>query len=150
MILFTRLFNKLPFAGTILVPLLFFACKTHPPAPTVDEVMPAAYQKLTNPFIQDAAAIAAGEKIFMANCVSCHGIHADGNGPAAMALPVKPANFLDQSVLPKHTNAYLFWRISEGKPGTAMPKWKGAMDEKERWQVVSYLRKLESDHQNHK
>jgi mono/diheme cytochrome c family protein len=41
-------------------------------------------------------------------------------------------------------DAYLFWRVSEGGVmapfNSAMPAWKGALSETQRWQVVNYLR----------
>jgi mono/diheme cytochrome c family protein len=38
---------------------------------------------------------------------------------------------------------YLFWRISEGKPGTSMVAWKGILTEEQIWQTVSFIRSLE-------
>jgi hypothetical protein len=32
--------------------------------------------------------------------------------------------------------------VSEGKPGTAMPSFRGSLAEDERWAVVTYLRAL--------
>jgi mono/diheme cytochrome c family protein len=45
-------------------------------------------------------------------------------------------------VLQQHSDAYLYYRVSTGKPGTAMPSFHGVLGETERWQVVSYLRSL--------
>jgi mono/diheme cytochrome c family protein len=49
-------------------------------------------------------------------------------------------------VIPEHSDAYLFYRVSEGKAGTAMPAFRGALDEQERWALVSYLRSLPAQH----
>ncbi len=45
-------------------------------------------------------------------------------------------------MVPRHSDAYLYYRISEGKPGTAMPSFHGALAEPERWALVAYLRSL--------
>jgi mono/diheme cytochrome c family protein len=45
-------------------------------------------------------------------------------------------------VLAQHSDAYLYYRVSTGKAGTAMPSFHGVLDETERWQVIAYLRSL--------
>jgi mono/diheme cytochrome c family protein len=45
-------------------------------------------------------------------------------------------------VLERHSDAYLFFRLRTGKPGTAMPSFHGVLDETAVWQVISYLRTL--------
>jgi mono/diheme cytochrome c family protein len=47
-------------------------------------------------------------------------------------------------VLAEHSDAYLSYRVSTGKAGTAMPSFHGGLDETERWQVIAYLRSLGS------
>jgi mono/diheme cytochrome c family protein len=37
---------------------------------------------------------------------------------------------------------YLFWRIHNGKTGTAMVAWKGILTDEQIWQVVSFIRTL--------
>jgi hypothetical protein len=39
---------------------------------------------------------------------------------------------------------YMFWRISEGSGSfnTAMPGWKGILDEPSRWDLINYVRAL--------
>jgi len=82
--------------------------------------------------------------LFQANCSSCHGLTGEGDGTAAAGLEPKPENLArNQSAL---SDAYLFWRISEGgliDPfNSLMPTWKGLMSDEKIWQVVSYLRTL--------
>ncbi len=83
-----------------------------------------------------------GVALFQSNCASCHGEHADGHGPAATGLTPPPADFRGTDVLARHSDAYLFYRVTEGKPGTAMPSFRGALAARERWAVVAYLRSL--------
>lgn len=100
--------------------------------------VPAPYAGKTNLYGADMAS--EGAKLFQTNCEMCHGPQGHGDGPAGQSLEPKPKNL---AVLQKSaSDAYLFWRISEGKPGTSMVAWKGILDENEIWQVISFLRTL--------
>ncbi|MBL8051194.1 MAG: c-type cytochrome [Anaerolineales bacterium] len=105
---------------------------------TVLPTVPASYADLTNPLSADAAS--AGEKIFQSNCATCHGSGGHGDGPAGAALNPPPK---DLSVLQVQvSDGYLFWRISEGSPGTAMVAWRGILSEEQIWQLTAYIRTL--------
>ena len=102
------------------------------------EPVPAQYAGKSNPLETDAAA--EGEKVFQTNCVMCHGPQGHGDGPASGSLDPKPKNL---AVLQENAaDDYLYWRISEGRPGTAMVAWKGILTEEQIWQVVSFIRTL--------
>lgn len=107
----------------------------------VREELPPEFAGKRNP-IAGTEAIAAGAALFHENCASCHGAEADGHGPAAKGLVPPPANFRSGSLLGQHSDAYLYWRITTGKPGTAMPSFHGVLGDTEKWQVVAYLRSL--------
>jgi mono/diheme cytochrome c family protein len=101
--------------------------------------VPAEYAGKTNPFGPEAAT--EGAKVFKSNCEMCHGPNGHGDGPAGQSLDPKPKNL---SVLQESaSDDYLFWRISEGKPGTSMVAWKGILTEEQVWQAVSFIRQLE-------
>jgi mono/diheme cytochrome c family protein len=102
------------------------------------ESVPAEYAGKTNPLGTEAAG--AGEKVFQSNCQMCHGSDGHGDGPAGGSLDPKPKNLavLQESA----ADDYLFWRISEGRPGTAMVAWKGILTEEQIWQVISFIRTL--------
>ena len=80
-----------------------------------------------------------GKKSVETNCGSCHGPAGKGDGPAAAALSPKPANWTSDK-LKKETDGELFWKISNGRG--PMPPWKH-LPEKERWQIVNYIRQLQ-------
>lgn len=105
------------------------------------EELPAEYAGKRNPLGGDAV-VAAGAELFRVNCASCHGDRADGHGPASVGLVPPPADFRGGTVLAQHSDAYLYYRLSLGKPGTAMPSFHGVLDETERWQVITYLRSV--------
>ena len=105
---------------------------------------PANYQDMSNPLAGNAEAIAAGQKIYEANCVTCHGPQGEGDGPASAALDPQPASLADKAMMQDLSDGYLFWRVSEGGAmppfNSAMLAWKGTLSEEEIWQVISYVR----------
>ena len=100
--------------------------------------VPADYAGLTNPLGADAAD--EGAQVFHTNCEVCHGLEGHGDGPAGQALDPKPRNLAELQTAAG--DDFLFWRISEGKPGTSMVAWKGILDEEQIWQAVSFIRTL--------
>jgi mono/diheme cytochrome c family protein len=100
--------------------------------------VPAEYAGKTNPFGPEAAD--EGAKIFKTNCETCHGPQGHGDGPAGQSLDPKPKDLAELQKIAG--DDYLFWRISEGKPGTSMVAWKGILSEEQIWQVVSFIRAL--------
>lgn len=100
--------------------------------------VPMEYAGRKNPLGPEAAA--AGAEVFKTNCEMCHGAQGHGDGPAGQSLEPRPRNLAE--LQPKAGDDFLFWRISEGKPGTSMVAWKGILTEEQIWQVVSFLRTL--------
>lgn len=101
--------------------------------------VPTEYAGLTNPFGEDAAA--QGAELYRVNCETCHGPQGHGDGPAGQSLSPKPGNLAQ--VQSRAGDDYLFWRIHDGKPGTAMVAWRGILTDEQIWQIVSFIRTLE-------
>ena len=102
------------------------------------EPVPAEYSGLTNPFGAEAAA--DGAKIFQSNCAPCHGPEGHGDGPAGQSLEPKPKNLGEIQQIA--SDGHLFWRISQGSPGTSMVAWKGILTEDQIWQVIAFIHTL--------
>ena len=100
---------------------------------------PASADAKVNPLKGDAAATAAGGKLYQANCAICHGAKGLGDGVAASGLAKPPANHSSVAVQ-KLSDGALFWMISEGN--TPMPSYKAVYSETQRWQLVNYIRTL--------
>jgi copper transport protein len=94
-----------------------------------------------NPIPISAASVTAGEKLFQANCVVCHGVDGRGDGPMAQTLHPPPAD-LTASHVDAHTDGDMFGWIENGYPGSAMPGFSGQLSETEIWQLVNYVRSL--------
>lgn len=113
--------------------------------------VPGEFAALENPLAHDESAIAAGQEIFVTNCVACHGETGRGDGAAAASLDPKPADLTDGAMMSMLSDSYLYWRVSKGgvvEPfNSAMPAWENALTEDQRWQVISYVRSLTNGEQ---
>jgi len=92
-----------------------------------------------NPVPVNANTIAVGQKLFVSNCMTCHGPNGKGDGPGAAALEKKPAD-LTARIKAGATDGELFWKISEGR--SPMISWKGSLSETQRWELVNYIKSL--------
>jgi mono/diheme cytochrome c family protein len=92
-----------------------------------------------NPVPVNANTLGLGQKLYVGNCMTCHGPSGKGDGPGAAALEKKPAD-LAARVKAGATDGELFWKISEGR--SPMISWKGSLSETQRWELVNYIKSL--------
>jgi len=90
---------------------------------------PASAAAATNPYAGNAAASAAGGKLYAQNCAQCHGNNRQGMGPAPSLSTVG---------VHKAKPGELFWFISTGKLASGMPSWSN-LPKQQRWQIVTFL-----------
>ena len=86
-----------------------------------------------------ASSVAAGQKLFAQNCVTCHGENGEGDdGPALN----------DKKFLKSAEDARIASLISSGVPGTAMPSWSetfgGPLTTEQIHDLVSFIRSWEA------
>jgi mono/diheme cytochrome c family protein len=101
-------------------------------------VAPAAEKAKKNPLPNDKKTIEQGEKVAKVNCASCHGNKGKGDGPAAVALNPKPADWTSKRVQDE-PDGEIFWKITTGRG--PMPPWRH-LPENDRWALVRYIRTL--------
>ena len=106
-------------------------------------VAPTEARAVKNPIPATPENLEAGGQTFKDNCVLCHGDKGKGDGIAAKTSKIPPANFTDAKLMAAETDGSLFWKMSEGRG--PMPTWKDTLSDKERWQLVGYIRKLNKD-----
>jgi len=133
--------KRLPFALTIMLLLILFICfNTSLSAQTTTPWnAPADAVLVKNPLADDKTAAADGKKLYMSNCSACHGNKGKGDGPAAASLKPKPADHTS-ALVQSETDGSLFWKITEGH--TPMPQYKAVFTDKQRWELVNYIRTL--------
>lgn len=101
--------------------------------------------KRPNPVATDRASRQRGRKLFAANCASCHGRAARGDGPAGAALNPKPA---DLTVMAgQHPDGDFAWKIANGRG--PMPAWNAQLSEKNIWDLVNFIQSLAGPKKNH-
>jgi mono/diheme cytochrome c family protein len=122
--------------SAILLEACSSSASNHPP--DTGATVPPEYAGKTNPLDPDAAM--AGAEVFKTNCEPCHGSQGHGDGPAGQALDPRPKNLADLQTTV--ADDYLFWRISDGRPGTAMIAWKGILTEQQIWQTITFIHTL--------
>jgi putative copper export protein/mono/diheme cytochrome c family protein len=87
--------------------------------------------------------IMRGAALFTANCATCHGAEARGDGPAARSLPIQPAD-LTAPHFWMHTEGDLYWFIAHGievQPGVpAMPPFGDALSSGKMWSLIDFLK----------
>jgi mono/diheme cytochrome c family protein len=86
------------------------------------------------------AQLAAGQRLYAANCASCHGLSGRGDGPGSAELTPPPSDFADHMRPGKHTDPQVFLAIHQGLRGSAMRSYKDELTADEIWQLVAYLR----------
>lgn len=89
-----------------------------------------------------------GRRIYVENCVACHGDRLDGQGHYAHAFNPVPLAFTGTETIDQLQESYVFWRIAKGGPGlpaeggpwnSAMPAWEEVLTEDEIWSVITFL-----------
>ena len=97
---------------------------------------------LVNPISPSAASIADGKAIYEQHCVECHGSSGKGDGPEGLTLNPRPADLTYHAQPGVHTDGQLFDWITNGFPGSAMPAFGQKLTDRERWDLVNYIRTL--------
>jgi mono/diheme cytochrome c family protein len=86
-----------------------------------------------NPFDGDGRAQRAGEKLYVRECASCHGLNGDGTSKA-------PA--LRRGEVQHAEAGALFWVLRNGSVRRGMPSF-AHLPEARRWQIITYLQSLD-------
>ncbi len=107
--------------------------------------IPAPYSNAQNPLPASPQNLQHGAELFQNFCATCHGSQGMGDGPVGKALTPRPANlarFIRMPMLSRDN--YLMWTISDGGAQfkTAMPGFKQAISEQDRWKLIHFLRTL--------
>lgn len=80
-----------------------------------------------------------GEKIYMANCATCHGQKGDGKGPRAYFINPKPRNFIDPAFRSAFNRPAIYTAVSDGRLGAEMPAWSKVLEKQEIADVSEFV-----------
>lgn len=99
------------------------------------------------PIAYTAASVKRGYETFQANCIACHGVTGEGNGPMAKGLPVAPADLTAPHVA-THTLGDIFHWLTYGGQSGVMPAFADTVTEDERWDLINFLTVLSNSNQS--
>lgn len=100
--------------------------------------MPDSLAAIANPTPISDASLANGRKYFQINCAVCHGVAAQGDGPATKFG--MPGINLTTDLTKSRTDGYIYGMIRNGRG--LMPTYN-RIEEMDRWDVVNYVRGLQ-------
>jgi mono/diheme cytochrome c family protein len=103
--------------------------------------IPAKYQKMENPYADDASLVKAGKMMYNKHCKSCHGSDGLGDGSKAAQLETYPGDFTSDE-FKEQSDGILFYKSIIGRD--EMPNFeKKIPDEEDQWAVVMYVKTME-------
>ena len=105
--------------------------------PAIEPAYPTSFYAPAEPYA--AASIEHGARLYAGNCALCHGDGGKGDGPAAAALTVRPADLTEPHLF-AHTEGDLFWWVSRGKADGVMPGFDNVLRPADRWDVINFIR----------
>lgn len=106
------------------------------------EDMEVAESKLMNPLGENKGHLVRGKKLYGIYCALCHGPNAKGKGSLTDAYPKAAVPDISRADLAKRKDGFFFVKIAKGGP--MMPSYGHATTAEERWQIIMYLRTLQS------
>jgi len=104
---------------------------------------------LRNPMAVTPASIAAGKRVYDANCAACHGNRGQGAVKAGITISIieeqrgkQPPDLTDDQSDHGSSDGDIFRVIRRGLPPTMMAGFDGRIPDQEIWNIVNYLRSL--------
>jgi len=91
-----------------------------------------------NPVAFTETSVARGKKLYQSQCAMCHGQNGDGKGEVVEEMKINPPDFTKPENLKDRTDGA--WFVILGAGSDAMPGQGTRMKDKEKWDLVNYLR----------
>jgi mono/diheme cytochrome c family protein len=130
----------------VLFLILFIGCKESKiPKGELQSGPIAVTLRPTQMVSSSSEVLNSGKKVYDQQCAPCHGLDGRGEGTAAYLLYPRPRDFVGSQYrlvstwerVP--TDEDLYYTISRGIPGSAMPSWSH-LPEESRWALVHYIK----------
>lgn len=102
-------------------------------------------EKLENPMAGNKLSIANGKRLFEANCTTCHGNWKEGQYVPSTLPAGMPSMNLALPLYKSRTDGYIFGTIYYGSYSTLMPGYGWKFSREEHWDLVNYIRKVQSE-----
>ncbi|MBC2690639.1 cytochrome c/FTR1 family iron permease [Pseudomonas kielensis] len=86
-----------------------------------------------------------GAPLYAQHCSVCHGANGAGDGPAGVGLEPAPANLRDRSRQDRLSLYAIYSTLGQGIEGTDMPSFADQLDERQRWDLATYIASFSVD-----
>ncbi|MBM1196321.1 cytochrome c/FTR1 family iron permease [Pseudomonas weihenstephanensis] len=86
-----------------------------------------------------------GAPLYAQHCSVCHGEAGAGDGPAGVGMTPPPANLRDAGRLDRLSLYAIYNTLGLGVEGTDMPSFADQLDERQRWDLATYIAGLSAD-----
>lgn len=86
-----------------------------------------------------------GAPLYAQHCSVCHGASGAGDGPAGVGLEPAPANLRDVSRQDRLSLYAIYSTLGQGVEGTDMPAFADQLDERQRWDLATYIASFSVD-----
>ena len=86
-----------------------------------------------------------GAPLYAQHCSVCHGETGAGDGPASVGMTPPPANLRDGQRLDRLSLYAIYNTLGLGVEGTDMPSFADQLDERQRWDLATYIAGLSAD-----
>ncbi|QHD03809.1 cystathionine gamma-synthase [Pseudomonas sp. S04] len=86
-----------------------------------------------------------GAPLYAQHCSVCHGASGAGDGPAGVGLEPAPANLRDSSRQDRLSLYAIYSTLGQGIEGTDMPAFADQLDERQRWDLATYIASFSVD-----
>ena len=86
-----------------------------------------------------------GAPLYAQHCSVCHGAAGAGDGPAGMGMTPPPANLRDATRLDRLSLYAIYNTLGLGVEGTDMPSFADQLDDRQRWDLATYIAGFTAD-----
>jgi thiosulfate dehydrogenase len=105
--------------------------------PALDSAVDRRAPETHNPIQPTDANLIAGMKIYQSNCAGCNGDIQHSHAAFGDGFYARAPQFVEDAPdMPENQNLYI---VQHGIRLSGMPAWKGALSEREAWQVTTFL-----------
>lgn len=86
-----------------------------------------------------------GAPLYAQHCSVCHGTAGAGDGPASVGMTPPPANLRDAVRLDRLSLYAIYNTLGLGVEGTDMPSFADQLDDRQRWDLATYIASFTAD-----
>jgi mono/diheme cytochrome c family protein len=95
-----------------------------------------------SPLTVNAEVVAAGKKLFAANCARCHGALGKGDGEDGDPDHQADMDLTLASRAARNTDGTVFYKIWNGRATPKMPAFSEHLSKEQAWTIVAYVQTL--------